>query len=66
MTFPVPILPGRRYRGLSQTLLMGERTRTGIVVAHIDRTAATAAIVKMFSVFDPKALDLHNSSQGPC
>ena len=60
MTFPVPVLPGMHYQGLPQTLLMGERTCTAIAAAPVDHTAAT---VKVFSAFDPKVLDLHNSSR---
>ena len=62
MTFPVPVLPGMHYQGLSRTLLMGERTCTAIAAAPVDRTAAT---IKVFSALDPKVLDLHNSSRCP-
>ena len=62
MTFPIPVLPGMRYQGLSQTLFMGECTCTAIAVAPVDHTAAA---VKVFSTLDPKALDLHNSSRCP-
>ena len=46
----------------STRVLMSERTCTAMVATPIDHTAATVAIFKAFKAFDPKALDLHNSS----
>jgi len=51
-TFPILILLGGFSQGLSQNLLMGERSYTAVAATLVDRAVAAIATVKAFNAFD--------------
>jgi ATP-binding cassette subfamily B (MDR/TAP) protein 1 len=58
-TFPILIILGGVSQGLSQNLLMGERSYTAIAATLVDRAVAAIATVKAFNAFghELKALE---------
>jgi ATP-binding cassette subfamily B (MDR/TAP) protein 1 len=63
-TFPVVILLGGLSQGLSQNLLMGERSYTAIAATLVDRAVAAIATVKAFNAFDHELKALEGALSG--
>jgi len=63
-TFPILILLSGFAQGLSQNLLMGERSYTAIAATLVDRAVAAIATVKAFNAFDHELKALEGALTG--
>lgn len=63
-TFPILVILGGLSQGLSQNLLMGERSYTAIAATLVDRAVAAIATVKAFNASDHELKALEGALTG--